>query len=523
MNRPARPAAAALALAAGALLAGCGSPAPAAPGPAAEAAPGGAPFLATSLVTAAGTWAVAVMGGPVAQEDNFWQLFARPAGSSRWTLVTPPGTADNGGLVLAGAGASLITGFRPSQYLTYTPLTVTRNAGRAWSSTGPLDGALADVPDALAAASATGHLLALTADGTAELAAPGYTSWATLATQRSLAATAPGRRCGLQDLTAAAFSPSGQPLLGGTCTRPGHRRHLRRHRRDLARSRARAARRPGRPARAGTQADQHGQQHGRAARRGHRASRQPGRRLVLRQRQPLGPVAPAPAERRDPELGLLRARRHSRDRAGRQPRRDRGGPRRPMAVTARTATGHRNAGPRSRGRIHRAGRRSHHDDRLAAPAGVSRVGQGTGHQRPRPVRLLKLKSLARVRLGQYGDRGKGAPRPGTRQADRAMPSGLQPDRPASQRVKIQRAGRDLAGRLSRYSLPTSTYARVVSTAQCTGLRTSVLRTSDIDRRRMAPMQVTVSGNNAGKTTSLLSRASSDGAGCTTLAAGYHNH
>ena len=73
------------------------------PGPAAEAPPGGAPFLATSLVTSAGTWAVAVMGGPVAQDDNFWQLFARPAGSSRWKLVTPPGTADNGGLVLASA------------------------------------------------------------------------------------------------------------------------------------------------------------------------------------------------------------------------------------------------------------------------------------------------------------------------------------------------------------------------------------------------------------------------------------
>jgi hypothetical protein len=221
VSRPARPVAA-LALAAAALLAGCGSPAPAAPGPAAEAPPAGTPFLATSLVTGAGTWAVAVMGGPAASHDNFWQLFARPAGSPRWMLVTPPGVPDNGGLVLAGAGGrSLITGFRPSQYLTYTPLTITRTAGQAWSSAGPLDGALADVPDALAAASATGNLLALTADGTAELAAPGYTSWTTLATQRSLAATLPGRRCGLQNLTAAAFSPQGIPLLGGTCSHLG--------------------------------------------------------------------------------------------------------------------------------------------------------------------------------------------------------------------------------------------------------------------------------------------------------------
>jgi hypothetical protein len=214
-------AAAALALAVAALLAGCGSPAPAAPGPAPEAPPGGAPFLATSTVTAAGTWAVAVMGGPVADENNFWQLFVRPAGTSRWKLVTPPGTADNGGLILAGASGSLVTGFRPSQYLTFTPLVITRNAGQAWSSTGPLDGALADVPDALAAASATGNLLALLTDGTADLAGPGYTNWTTLATQRSLAATAPGRRCGLQNLTAAAFAPPGTPMLAGTCSHPG--------------------------------------------------------------------------------------------------------------------------------------------------------------------------------------------------------------------------------------------------------------------------------------------------------------
>ena len=220
MSGPARTAAA-LGLAVAALIAGCGSPAPSAPGPAAEAPPAGTPFLATSLVTAAGTWAVAVMGGPVATHDNFWQLFARPAGSQRWKLATPPGTADNGGLVLAGAGRSLITGFRPSQYLTYTPLTLTRNAGQAWASTGPLDGPLADVPDALAAASPAGKLLALLTDGTAELAAPGYTSWTTLATQPSLAATPPGRRCGLQNLTAATFAPPGIPLLGGSCSHPG--------------------------------------------------------------------------------------------------------------------------------------------------------------------------------------------------------------------------------------------------------------------------------------------------------------
>ena len=222
MRRPARGVVTAVGLISAALMAGCGSAAPVAPGPAAEAPPAGAPFLATSMVTAAGTWAVAVMGGSVATHDNFWQLFARPARSPRWKLVTPPGVPDNGGLVLAGAGHSLIAGFRPSQFLTYTPLTATADGGQAWSSTGPLDGALANVPDALAVAPGGGNLLALLSDGTAALAAPSsYSRWASIASARSLAGTSAGRRCGLQNLSAAAFSPSGQPLLGGMCRHPG--------------------------------------------------------------------------------------------------------------------------------------------------------------------------------------------------------------------------------------------------------------------------------------------------------------
>jgi hypothetical protein len=224
--RPAGPATAALSLAVLAFTAACGSQAPAArstsTSPTRWASPAGAQFLTTSLATAAGTWAVTVMGGSVASHNNFWQLFVRPAASTTWKLVTPPGTADNGGLALADdGGRSLIAGFRPSQGLTYTPLTVTRDGGQAWSPTAPLDAALADVPDGLAAAPGTGDLLALLTDGTAKRATPGSPTWTTLASRRSLAATAPGRACGLSTLTAAAFSPSGVPLLAGACAHPG--------------------------------------------------------------------------------------------------------------------------------------------------------------------------------------------------------------------------------------------------------------------------------------------------------------
>jgi hypothetical protein len=204
------------------VLAGCGSASSSAPGPAPQATAAGAPLLATSLVTAAGTWAVAVMGGAAATHDNFWQLFVRPAGSTAWRLVTPPGVAANGGLVVAGTGGqSLITAFRPSQYLTFTPLTVTRDGGGAWSAAGPLSGSLANVPDALAAEPGTGQLLALLTSGTVEMAGPGYARWHRLASRHALASTPAGRRCGPRAVTAVTSTASGQPLLGARCAHPG--------------------------------------------------------------------------------------------------------------------------------------------------------------------------------------------------------------------------------------------------------------------------------------------------------------
>jgi hypothetical protein len=200
------------------LAAGCGSTAsqtPAQPGPVRP------PSLATSLVTTSGTWAVTVMGGSAANHNNFWQLFVRPTGSSTWRLATPPGVASNGGLVLAGLSAgTVLAGFRPSQDLSYSPLATTTDTGKTWSP-GLLDAALADVPGALAADPASGHLLALLSDGTADTSGPGRTAWTRLATRQAIADSPAGTRCQLGSLTAAAFSPSGQPMLAAGCNRPG--------------------------------------------------------------------------------------------------------------------------------------------------------------------------------------------------------------------------------------------------------------------------------------------------------------
>ena len=202
------------------LVAACGSQRAAVTSPAPP--PVTAP-LSTSLVTAQGTWAIAVMGGSAAADNNFWQLFVRPAGASRWSLVTPQGVADNGGLVAAGGARSLTVGFRPSQNLAFSPLATSTDAGQNWTP-GLLDAGLADTPGAIAVGP-SGRTLALLQDGTIEAAptasAAAAGQWTRLTTLKALAASAPGRACGLAGVNAVSFGPDKYPMAAGSCARPG--------------------------------------------------------------------------------------------------------------------------------------------------------------------------------------------------------------------------------------------------------------------------------------------------------------
>ena len=117
--------------------------------------------MVTSVQTTGATWATVPMGA-TAGPNEFWQLFTRPAGSPNWRLQTPPGIATNGALVLAGAGATLTAGIRPSIDLTFSPVTSTSDGGKSWGTSPPQTG-LAGNPDALAAAP-DGHLIALGQD-----------------------------------------------------------------------------------------------------------------------------------------------------------------------------------------------------------------------------------------------------------------------------------------------------------------------------------------------------------------------
>jgi hypothetical protein len=212
-----------LALLCAGVAGGCGSQVPQVSAPAlrVQTAP-----LSTSLATPQGTWAVAVMGGSAADENNFWQLFVRPAGAARWSLVTPEGVADNGGLVVAGGPAGdtgLVVGFRPSQGLAFSPLATSSDTGRNWTP-GLLDAGLADVPDALAVAP-SGQTLALLHDGSIQTAASGAAAtagqWSRLATLAALAASAPGRECGLVTVNAVSFHQNNVPMAAGSCVRRG--------------------------------------------------------------------------------------------------------------------------------------------------------------------------------------------------------------------------------------------------------------------------------------------------------------
>jgi hypothetical protein len=215
-------AAAAAVAAAGALLAGCASsqaPAPA-PAPPAAIAP-----LATSLAQAGGqAWAIVAMGGSAADGNSFWEVFSRPAGSTQWALVTPPGVADNGGLVAAvpPAARGLDVAVRPSQDLTFSPLALTGDGGKTWG-TGLVDASVAAVPDALALGG--GRMLALLGDGAIDQASTGAgasgAAWTRLAAPGAIAASAAGRACGVTALTAVALTAAGTPLAAASCARNG--------------------------------------------------------------------------------------------------------------------------------------------------------------------------------------------------------------------------------------------------------------------------------------------------------------
>jgi len=170
--------------------------------------------LDTAVSGSQGTWAVLAMGDIGQLDDTFWQSFYLPPTGGRWALRTPPGVADNGGLVIASRGAQLVTGFLPSNLLRFAPLALTSDEGKTYAPA-LLPDALADVPDALSF-STTGTAVALTGEEVVAASA-GLSSWSPLITSSAIGASAAGASCGLQRLTAVVATPA-SVVVGADCS-----------------------------------------------------------------------------------------------------------------------------------------------------------------------------------------------------------------------------------------------------------------------------------------------------------------
>jgi len=176
------------------------------------------PPLESATSSPAGSWVILPMGHISDQANTFWQVLHATASPAHWSVVTPPGVADNGGLAMGVSGGSSLVGFLPSDRLHFSPLSLSSDAGTTWSPAF-LPGALAPVPDALALAAGNPQTALAVTGGRVLSAGPGLSSWTLLVSIQSLRRVSP--HCGVTGLEAAAYSPSGSPLVAAACARGG--------------------------------------------------------------------------------------------------------------------------------------------------------------------------------------------------------------------------------------------------------------------------------------------------------------
>lgn len=205
--------------------------------------------LDTTVTSGGDSYVDVAMGRPRVATDVFWELFRLPAGSERWSLVTPPGVADNGGLVAATssdgtasapsrARERLLVGFETSQQLRFSPLASTVDAGTSWSP-GLLPYTLARIPDALAQSDGGqpgATTIALVSRGSSTTRSVVETSgtvstsssgsgiapgWKLLTSTKALASSRTTAVCGVRAITGVALVGNGTPLLGVSCSAAG--------------------------------------------------------------------------------------------------------------------------------------------------------------------------------------------------------------------------------------------------------------------------------------------------------------
>ncbi|HLI44478.1 MAG TPA: hypothetical protein VKU92_08410 [Acidimicrobiales bacterium] len=168
--------------------------------------------VATSFASGGSAVALVPMGDLGEPRNTFWELVARSRAGGPFVLDTPPGVADNGGLVAAPAGSGgAVVGVVTSQLLGFSPTARSDRPGGRWSP-GTLAQPLAPLPGALAAGSYGVAALVGLRGSSVELSRDGRGGWRVVGSVRDLRRLAP-RSCGLGALTA--VGPS-QPPGGAT-------------------------------------------------------------------------------------------------------------------------------------------------------------------------------------------------------------------------------------------------------------------------------------------------------------------
>jgi hypothetical protein len=152
--------------------------------------------------------------------NTFYELFARPTGSATWKLTTPPGAADNGGLVVGSdAAGAVAAGFLPSADLTFSVLATSPDGGTTWNP-GEVPGALAAEPDGLAVGG-SGQVEAVLAgtSGGVVSSSDGGVTWGRTTSMATLAGAS--HTCTVTRVTAVALTVSGSPVVGTRCVGSG--------------------------------------------------------------------------------------------------------------------------------------------------------------------------------------------------------------------------------------------------------------------------------------------------------------
>jgi hypothetical protein len=142
------------------------------------------------------------MGNLAQPLNTFWQIFMQRPGSAQWTLVTPPGTADNGGLVVDTTATTIEAGFLPSADLKFSPIVAAPAASIHWRSLGLLQEAFSSLPDSFASTSGERYALLASGGGQVVGAPPSQSTWRYVTSGRQLGSVGAGLRCGVERLSA---------------------------------------------------------------------------------------------------------------------------------------------------------------------------------------------------------------------------------------------------------------------------------------------------------------------------------